>query len=161
MRYFGSVAFFRHLIILALLLMAVLSGKYIIDVFIRKEPSEIKKERVSDLQYDEKSLSESDGKPQTRPPSFSYQSAYSELYGAAGQERALQAVSYTHLVEIALRDKIIGGKISFRYRGEGAEVLQFIGLGLVKLCGPSLRLSPKTASVTDMVIRRKRRDPKR
>ena len=90
MRYFGSVAFFRHLIILALLLMAVLSGKYLIDVFIRKEPPEIKKERVSDLQYDKKSLSESDGTPQNRPPSFSYQSAYSELYGAAGQERELQ-----------------------------------------------------------------------
>lgn len=90
MRYFGSVAFFRHLIILALLLMAVLSGKYLIDVFIRKEPSEIKKERVSDLQYDKKSLSESDGTPQNRHPSFSYQSAYSELYGAAGQERELQ-----------------------------------------------------------------------
>lgn len=70
--------------------MAVLSGKYLIDVFIRKEPPEIKKERVSDLQYDKKSLSESDGTPQNRHPSFSYQSAYSELYGAAGQERELQ-----------------------------------------------------------------------
>ena len=90
MRYFGSVAFFRHLIILALLLVAVLSGKYLADVFIHKEPPKIKKERVTDLQYDKKTLSEYDNtaKPAS---SFHYQGAYTELYRAAGPERTLQA----------------------------------------------------------------------